>query len=327
MSVEDRVSSIGNELRSLKERLAQEQVTNVNGHEDVIRLVAELKAAKQQLPVDSSLSEAAFKKEKKKAEELKKRVKQDALDRHKKRLKDALKTLKVPHVQRKIYHVFATDGAGPSFRYTGAELNTDLSSAFNTQDPVFLTEKWDGSTFQATSRAIFQRLDNGQRDSTNSSPNRYELTLRAWREDQDGEWQGLDFLDAKVEMALRPYLDAITQLEDGLCVYFEICHRNINVSYKCFEENWCALRVFDFSHETGFLPYEKVQELMAKYDLPTVGTIAKLGPGWTPEQLWEFLRQAKNMGYQGLPPGPPLEGFVVRSGHAIAKARVEYFNE
>jgi len=316
------VGAIGRELRALKEKLVEQGVQDVNAHEDVMRLVVDLKTAKAELPADSPLSETSFKKEKQKAGELKKKACQEAREKHKKRLKEALKTLKPPHVQRKIYHMFATQGAGETFQYVGPVLNNDLPTAFSQQEPMVLTEKWDGTTYEATSRGIYQRLDHGQKAAPED---RYELTLRAWREGDS--WEGLEFVDPKVVMALRPHLDVIAKLEDGLCVYFEICHRNINVSFRCLEENWCALRVFDFSDDTGFLPYDRVRELMNKYDLPCVGTVATVGPGWTQEQLWEELRKTKTMGYQGLPPGPSLEGLVLRSGHAIAKARVEYFTE
>merc|ERR1712070_796170 len=109
------------------------------------------------------------------------------------------------------------------------------------------TEKWDGTTMQATSRHIFKRLDLwGKRKNADPSQ-RYDLRLVGWRA-EDGRWRGLDFIDAdsRLHQAITPYLHQLEKLDDGLCVYFEVVHTDINVTFKHLP-GFADIRVFDFS--------------------------------------------------------------------------------
>eukprot|EP00913_Durusdinium_trenchii_P023101 g21687.t1 len=113
---------------------------------------------------------------------------------------------------------------------------------------------------------------------------------------------------------MRPHLSKLASLDEGLCVYFEAVHTDINANFKHLP-GFADIRVFDFSrsgsHGVGrFLPFDETIELAKRFDLPL--------------ELWADLEKASKRHYATAP--AMLEGFVVReagAGGRIAKARVE----
>merc|ERR1712187_443661 len=103
-------------------------------------------------------------------------------------------------VQRKIFHLFQHSGNGDSFCYEPPpRLNLEQTGFGAGADPcpaVYLTEKWDGTTMQATSNGIYKRLDLFGKNKPKDPAQRYTVRLVAWR-DSD-VWHGLDFIDADV---------------------------------------------------------------------------------------------------------------------------------
>lgn len=205
--------------------------------------------------------------------------------------------------------------------------------------PVYVTEKWDGTTMQATSSHVFKRLDlwGGKRRSADASQ-RYDLRLLAWRgQDTDGIWRGLDFIDAdtRVREALERYLPALEALDDGLCTYFEVVHTGINATFRQLP-GFADIRVFDFSRaertDAGtssgepkgrFLPFDETVMLAKRFGLPLVGWERR--DILSAENVWAELCAARGRHYTTA--AASLEGFVVREagdGTRIAKARVEH---
>lgn len=65
-------------------------------------------------------------------------------------------------MQRKIFHLFRHTGTGATFSYEPPPRFNSEQCGFGGSGPspsIFVTEKWDGTTMQATSTHIFKRLD------------------------------------------------------------------------------------------------------------------------------------------------------------------------
>jgi len=333
------VDRLAADIRQLKAELKAQGLSNskINQHEAVLQKVQELQSWKQQLSSDDPRrDEAFFARQKQENEELEHR-KQAQAAQQRAELKAAEESAPSPLVQRKIFHLFQHTGSGPTFRYEPPpRLNTKDCGFGKGPEPfpaVYVTEKWDGTTMQATSTHIFKRLDLwGKRKDGADATQRYGLRLLAWREQGPAEnWKGLDFADSdpRILEALRPYLARLATLEPGLCVYFEAVHTDINANFKHLP-GFADMRVFDFSRageageEGRFLPFDETIALSKQYGLPLVAWEKK--PKLSAEEIWsELLAVASGPRNYSTAPAP-LEGFVVReagAGGRIAKARAE----
>eukprot|EP00933_Yihiella_yeosuensis_P005254 TRINITY_DN10973_c1_g1_i1.p1 TRINITY_DN10973_c1_g1~~TRINITY_DN10973_c1_g1_i1.p1 ORF type:complete len:432 (+),score=109.22 TRINITY_DN10973_c1_g1_i1:34-1296(+) len=333
-----KVDALGAEIRDLKAALKSSGLTSakINQNEAVLNKVAELQELKKQLGSDDPAQDEVFF-ARQKAERDERSSKQKAeLEAQQAELKAEEAKAPQPLVQRKIFHLFCHAGSGPSFRYEPPPRFNFKECGFGGDTPnpaVYITEKWDGTTMQATSTHIFKRIDLwGKRRDGQDPSQRYDLRLLAWRgEDTGGAWKGLDFLGADVRFAeaLSPHLDSLSHLEDGLCVYFEAVHTDINANFKKLP-GFAQIRLFDSSRaepSTGgkFLPFEETIAIAERHGLPIVGWVKK--EQIDAKAIWEEMEHAVATGrcYQGLA-SAPLEGFVVReagSGSRIAKARLE----
>lgn len=126
--------------------------------------------------------------------------------------------------QRKIVHLLASEGGDESFRYR-RQLSTD-ADAFVTGKEVFFTEKWDGTTVQATRDGVFKRKELLQRGAKNGAgeAERYDI-------------ERIDLSDPAckyIAAACAPHLAAFKQLAPGLCVYFEAVGSRIAGSKRRF---------------------------------------------------------------------------------------------
>jgi hypothetical protein len=139
-------------------------------------------------------------------------------------------------------------------------------------DMVTLTEKYDGTTVQATNKGVFKRKDNFQqgdrRKHASSEHERYSLE-RLNLEDDSSCSAGLN---GYIKEAVKPYFAQFAQLEDGLCVYFEAIGTNIQSRFglDLNGERWHDIRVFDFTFKGKFLPWQQTVQLAKKYNLPLV---------------------------------------------------------
>lgn len=333
-TVQERVASLAAEVRDLKAQLAKEGLppAKINQHERVLAAVGALRAAKAQLGGDDPASDAAFFARQRAEKDAARRREQAAAGEQRAELQAAEARAPRPLTQRKIFHLFQYAGSGASFWYEPPpRLNAEQTGFGSGGQPcpaVYVTEKWDGTTMQATSSHIFKRLDLwGKRRDGQDPSQRYDLRLLAWRdEDTRGEWRGLEFLDAdpRCAEALRPHLAAIAALPAGLCAYFEVVHTEINATFRHLP-GFADIRVFDFSREgCGFLPFEETIGLAAETGLPLVGWSRRERLCAT--ELWGELAAAAADGRQYGTAAGALEGFVVReagSGSRVAKARVE----
>lgn len=344
--ISESVADLAQEIRELKAQLSKEGLSSdaINRHEEVLAKVAKLRELKSQLAGDDpARDEAILARQRAEREALRK--KQQALaEEQRKALKVEEQRAQRPLVQRKIFHLFHHAGSGDSFHYEPPpRLNAAQCGFGEGSDPcpsVYVTEKWDGTTMQATSSHIFKRLDlwGGKRKSADPSQ-RYDLKLIAWRgEDTGGAWRGLDFIDAdiRVKEALERHLPSLDALDEGLCTYFEVVHTDINSTFKHLP-GFADIRVFDFSRaersEAGnssatqpsgrFLPFEETIAIATRVGLPIVGW--EKHDRLDAEKVWLELHAARRRNYATA--AAPLEGYVVREageGTRIAKARVEH---
>lgn len=338
----EQVAILQDDIRDLKDRLRSEglKAAEVNRHDSVITKVSALKHLKSQLDMDDPARDEALLASRREVEEQERVQKQKVAASQRDLLRTELEKAPRPLVQRKIFHLFRFTGSGGSFRYEPpARLNAEQTAFGDGPDPcpaVYVTEKWDGTTMQATSRHIFQRVDLWGKRKGGDPSQRYDLRLVAFRDEGFGnEWRGLDFVDAdgRIAQALGPHLHALAGLETGLCVYFEVVHTDINTTFKHLS-GFCGIRVFDFSRsashvdESGvggqFVPFGETITLSERHCLPIVGW--EFCERLDPSEIWAKLAEGRL--YSGA--DAYLEGFVVREsgvcatlGGRIAKARVE----
>lgn len=330
MQVSEQVAVLAEEIRELKASLQRQGLAKdaVNQHKDVVEKVAALRALKSQLPSDDPARDEVIQAKAREEREEAQRQRQALMEQQQAELKAVELKAPRPLVQRKIFHLFAYAGSGDAFHYEPPpRFNTEQCGFGGGPQPhpsVYVTEKWDGTTMQATSSHIYKRIDLWGKRRGADPTQRYDLRLLAWRgADTGGEWRGLDFIDADVRVlqALERYLPLLARLDEGLCAYFEVVHTDINATFKHLP-GFADMRVFDFSRGDSFLPFEETVRLAGHFDLPLVGW--ELHEVLDAKRLWAALREAANRSYATA--AAPLEGFVVREaggGERVAKARVE----
>lgn len=326
------------EIRQLKADLKKQGLSSseINRHQAVLDKVFQLQELKKKLDSTDPARDEIFFERQREERKVAQKQKQADMQAQTMRLKAVEERAPQPLIQRKIFHLFAHRGTKATFHYEQPPRLNGEDCGFGVGDnphpPVYITEKWDGTTMQATSTHIFKRTDLwGKRRDGNASQ-RYGLRLLAWREDPAGGWQGLDFIDSdsRLAEALSLHLDRLASLEPGLCVYFEAVHTDINVNFKHMP-GFADIRVFDFSRANSdadggrFLPFEETIRLAALYDLPMVG--------WARtdqldcQDVWQQLVCARAESRPYATAAATIEGFVVRqagSGGRIAKARLEH---
>ena len=178
-------------------------------------------------------------------------------------------------------------------------------------DAVVLTEKWDGTTVQATRDYVAKRFDNfrggDRRKHGATERERYRL-------------ERID-LEAKehrqIALALAPHRDALRQLPPGLCVYFEACGPKINARFRHLPDSH-AIRVFDFARDGHFVSWPETEALATRFALPLVH--AEYVPALQLAALLQRLA-APGLRYHGA--DAALEGWVVRSCSGSTEARSE----
>lgn len=219
--------------------------------------------------------------------------------------------VEAPRTQRKIYHALESSGSGDHFCYYN---KFSRKSRFVEGETVYVTEKWDGTTVQATNTAVFKRLDQFKkgdpRKHTASEQERYRL-----------EQLDLDSSQNKyIASAVERYRETFARLPSGVCVYFEAIGSHIGPRFRHLDETFYDIRVFDFARDGVFLSFDDTIALAGEYDLPLVHyeEIENV----TVAALVERLSGARS--YHDIE--APLEGFVLRDitdQGRIAKIRVE----
>jgi hypothetical protein len=178
-------------------------------------------------------------------------------------------------------------------------------------DSVILTEKYDGTTVQATKYGVFKRKDKFQvgdlrKHDVVDESERYDVE----RIDlENGCKHGINLY---IKQAVLPYLEIFKQFDkeendngvDGggeLCCYFEAYGTNIqsrfnpkknqlendnnemsnnnnnnNDNYNDKDEVkvWHDIKVFDFSRNGKYLNWSSCQKLAKKYNLPLVASFS-----------------------------------------------------
>lgn len=217
--------------------------------------------------------------------------------------------------QRKIYHILDAGGDSSTgdFKYV-ARLNPNLN--FKENDQVYCTEKWDGTTVQATRDGVFKRRDLMKR----GDPGKHGSS--------EAERYSLDRLNLEnpqykhIAQAVQPYLGTFKRLKEGVCIYFEAFGPAITGSAPRFQHlNAGGIRVFDSARDQKFLPFEDTKNLASELKLPIVHSF-KCRLVLT--ELLDRLRSDDTLRYNDC--DARLEGYVIRSvansDSAIAKIRV-----
>ena len=221
--------------------------------------------------------------------------------------KEVKKVIKAPRTQRKIPHLLSSQGNGDTFRYLKL---FNPKAGFAPGNSVYLTEKWDGTTVQATKDGIYKRIDKIQA----GDPKKHSAS--------EEERYGLIKLDLDnnqnqyINRSCSQYLEIFENLEEGLCVYFEAVGTSIGARFQA-SPDWYDIRVFDFSKDGEFLSFDEAIILAEELGLPLVHytEVNNLDV----EYLIKLL--SKNPSYYDNP--AECEGFVIRdSENKIAKFRV-----
>eukprot|EP00743_Colponemidia_sp_Colp-15_P008015 GILK01008681.1.p1 GENE.GILK01008681.1~~GILK01008681.1.p1 ORF type:complete len:239 (-),score=35.71 GILK01008681.1:238-954(-) len=216
----------------------------------------------------------------------------------------------LPLTQRKIENLLSSVVDGEDFYYT-AQLNPKVG--FKQGELVYLTEKLDGTTVQATNRGVYKRFDNfasGAQKRARPVSERYRLELLNLEDPQNKH----------IAKAVENYTEVFAQLDDGVCVYFEAIGTHINKRFQHFDEFY-DIRVFDFAREGQYVPFSDTIALAEIHGLPYVHYSD------TTLQLPSILDVlSSHPSYNDL--DAPLEGYVVRSAEddtsdRIAKIRVD----
>lgn len=329
------ISALGDKIRALKAQKAPDTAWRP--------LVAEMNALKSELPPDHPLSQATFAAAKQQQATQKKDQEAHSRKELASRLAAKASEIVFPITQRKLPHAISTQGEGDDYKYVGPVLNPKADGMHHGAE-VWVTEKWDGTTVQATRNGIFKRLDKFARGSKakRNTPvaDRYELRLVAWCEGP-GAWVGLQS-DERIQECVQPYLHKFEQIPEDMCIFFEAVHTKINTTFKQVQ-NFADIRVFDVAScsvpstqihpgeqwpaSSTFLDFEETVSLCDQLELPIVHHHrAKLSG----EAAWSWLNEvlSEGKGYVDVA-AAPLEGFVLREvgcgGHA-AKLRVEYLS-
>lgn len=181
---------------------------------------------------------------------------------------------------------------------------------------MYLTEKWDGTTVQATNQGVFKRFDKikkgDSRKHNASEAERYDIK----------ELDLDDKSNKHIAKALKNYVEVFKTLPDGYCVYFEALGPNIGGRFKHIP-SFHEIRVFDFSLKGEYLPFEEAITLAEQYELPLTSYKS------TTLNISNILDLLDNPTcYDDV--DAQLEGYVVRevgydlpNGGAIAKIRVD----
>lgn len=227
--------------------------------------------------------------------------------------KTKAKPIVMPVTQRKIHNLLDHVGSGDTFELL-KQLNPKVGLEIGTE--VYLTEKWDGTTVQATNQGIFKRFDKFKK----GDPKKHKAT----EEERYGLAQ-IDLDDPShkyIAKSVSNYVDKFKSLKDGECVYFEALGPRIGARYKHIPD-FQDIRVFDFSRNGKFLAFEEAIVLAEQYELPLVA--------YRTESL-DIARVIQILDdplcYEDV--DAPIEGFVIREagfeledGGKIAKFRVD----
>jgi hypothetical protein len=166
--------------------------------------------------------------------------------------------------QRKIHNMFQSTEVSSEFRLLellNPKTGFDLAAC-----TIIATEKWDGTTMQATNKGIFKRRDLIKP----GDPRKFEA--------EESERYTLIEIDIyhsgnkHLKNAMSSYLDVFKIIPDGICLYFEAVGPKIQGSFaNAFKKGHGGLiRIFDSSRDGLFLPFGDTVEFCAKLGLPVV---------------------------------------------------------
>jgi len=211
--------------------------------------------------------------------------------------------------QRKIPHLLVNEGMGKTFRYF-----PHLGEAgFQEGDAVLITEKYDGTTMQATGKHFFKRFDNLKKKTKKKFLATAEERYRLEKLDLGAP------AHQHIRHAVQPYVESFKNVEEGYCVYFEACNPKIGVRFDS-----SFIRVFDMAKDGEYIPFEATMSLCHKWGLPCV--VSRHEPNLRLQSIFDDLaRRPQYQDVKGM-----LEGYVIRGtkegSSRIAKVRCDDLN-
>ena len=326
--LEDAIMATGGEIRAIKDRL--KKVKNVQDEALLKKKLEELAALKETLPLGHL----------KRPEERAKMLEKEKQGRKQKDSSRFLSEaeLSMHLVQRKIHNIFATlqgseDDCGeeettPRFRLDKMKLNVAKTGLDFNLCTIIATEKWDGTTMQATREGLFKRRDmiarGDPRKFNAGERERYTLIEVNIHHSSHSHLRG----------AVAKYLDVFARLPPGVTVYFEAVGPRIQARYRdCFANGVTGLiRVFDSSKDGVFLPFGETVKLAESLGLPMVHAFEFSAPPAprSENDLIELILKTKReaVSYSAAPELNSLvelEGYVFRctkDSSKVAKLRV-----
>jgi hypothetical protein len=287
-------------LNNLKERYCEVVIAEIERLESSGQDVSKQDIAR----LEQLLPSAAAKQ--RKTERRKKNKQQTAANEKRFDVRDGIEGVKC---QRKIHSLLYHEGTSDTFRYF-PKLND--TAAFCEGDVVFLTEKIDGTTMQATNGGVYKRFD---RKSARKSGKWHNLT--------DEERYSVERVDLSnrsnryIAQAVQDYLPIFSQIPDGVCIYFEAIGQSIGARFAEISEFSDTIYVFDSTRDGEFVPFGDTVELCERVSLPCV---AHSTTELSVSNIIETLSR-QPLYYSALPTAL-LEGFVVRSTTSCAAAKI-----
>eukprot|EP00977_Amphora_coffeiformis_P014669 scaffold4162_cov162-Amphora_coffeaeformis.AAC.2 len=324
--VQSELLGIGNDIRQLKADAAKDKDATEQLSQQIQDIVQKLNQLKDQykeivleeihrletnskteeviLRVENLLPSSIVKQRQKDRKRLQKKQ-----QTHKEHTFDALEGVQGITCQRKIHSLMDHQGQGDTFCYY-PRLNSAVP--FSEGEEVYLTEKMDGTTMQATKDGVYKRFERTQKSKKwhgLSEEERYrvervDLTNRSHR---------------YIARAINRYLPVFETIPDGVCIYFEAIDPSIGTRFQELK-GFDSIYVFDSARNGEFVSFGETVELCQTLGLPCVAhSRIKLSL----PRIIQTLSQT-NLYYSAVS-NALLEGYVVRSINTsdAAKIRVD----
>ena len=289
--IEDRIQELNKLKDQYKDTVLEEihRLETTNETEEVI------------LPVENLLPSSIVKQRQKDRKRLQKKQ-----QTHKEHKFDALEGVQGIKCQRKIHSLMDHQGQGDTFCYF-PRLNSAVP--FSEGEEVYLTEKMDGTTMQATKDGVYKRFERTQKS-------------KKWYALSEEERYRLERIDLSnrsnryIAQAIDRYFPILSNIPDGVCIYFEAIDPSIGTRFPDLE-GFDSIYVFDSARNGDFVPFGETVELCQTLRLPCVA-YSRINISLS--RIIESLSQT-NLYYTTVS-NALLEGYVVRSINTSAAAKI-----
>ena len=208
--------------------------------------------------------------------------------------------------QRKIHALMDHRGQGDTFCY---HPRLNCAVPFSEGEEVYLTEKMDGTTMQATNDGIYKRFERTKKS-------------KKWHEQSEDMRYRLERIDLSnrshkyIARAIDRYLPLFKNIPNGTCIYFEAIDPSIGTRFQNLE-GFDSIYVFDSTRDGDFVPFGQTVELCQTLGLPCVAYSKMI---LSLSSIIETLSRS-SLHYTAIS-NASLEGYVVRSINTSDSAKI-----